>query len=349
MRLFYFLLPLISFPALSVPPACDESDLVPGDQIGVCTSLTIDSNVTIPAASGLSRIFITGLTGPVLITANITIDGGDGTFNVAFGGGGNGPGGPGAHDGGGHGFGGQENGGVSAGPDGKTHLVAESPCSSGGGGAGFAFVGSRGEKCATSTLPANGGAAALLADFDFTALDFRGGFGGAAGGLGDDAHVGTGGGGGGALHIETSGTITIGPGVTISAIGGAGGIDTTNGGGGGAGSGGAIWLIGGAGVVNQGTINVSGGTGGRNNATGAHGGDGSSGVFRIESAGIITNGTGVSSPASASTPSLKSEIACGTIAKQNEKQNLLFQMMIGFVLAMMLGTLRFFQRRYRST
>ena len=340
MRLFYFLIPLLSLTAQSAPPDCDESDLIPGLDIVACTSLTINNDVTINPSSGLLRIFMTGLTGPVVINANINIDGGPGLPDVSTFSGGQGPGGPGAHDGGGNGFGGQEPGGFGMGPDGDTHMPIESPCSSGGGGAGFAVEGESGNKCATSSFPNNGGAQAITTEFDFTSSAFRGGFGGGAGGIGDDGAIGTGGGGGGALYIETSGTITIGPGVTISARGGNGGNANTLGGAGGAGSGGAVWFIGRAGIINHGTIDVSGGTKGFNYSTGAHGGNGSSGVYKLENGTIIIDGTNILGPAnSVHSQNFKSDISCGTILPKNNDSKMLFQMLTGFFIVMMMSGL----------
>lgn len=326
---------VLLFPLIAISAPCTEADLVPGDNIGNCDSLIISNDVVINPSSGLQRIFITGITGNVEINANITIDGGNGQSNVLTGGGGNGPGAPGAHNGGGNGFGGSEDGGTASLPDGKT-AVGDIPCASGGGGAGFFETGFRGGQCVTSDLPLNGGAAATNSEFDFTLADFRGGFGGGAGANGASSQIGAGGGGGGALHIETTGTITIAQGVTISARGGSGGNDNSDGGGGGAGSGGAIWLVSAAGISNKGTIDVRGGTGGRNELTGAHGGNGSSGRYRLESAGVITEGSGVTSPVSAK-KSLNSDISCGTIAKANENNNQFFQLIAGFMLAIMFG------------
>lgn len=337
MRLFLLLTSFLSFNALSAPPNCTEADLVPGDQIGVCTSLTINNPVVIAPANGLNRIYITGITGNVEIKANITIDGGVGGSDVGPFAGGNGLGGPGAHDGGGNGFGGPEDGGTSSVPDGKL-ANNENPCASGGGGAGFASAGSKGSECTTSTIQANGGGAAVAPVFDFTFADFRGGFGGGAGGEGASTQLGAGGGGGGALHIEATGMITIASGVTISAKGGNGGASTNDGGGGGGGSGGAVWLISTAGIVNNGTINVSGGSGGAS-AAGGNGGSGSSGRIRLESAGVVTNATDVlSSGAALARPKLTSDISCGTVSHKN-KDNNFFTMIAGFFLITLLSKL----------
>ncbi len=216
--------------------------------------------------------------------------------------------------------------------------AATDPCPHGGGGGGFFTAGFNGSLCASNINPPGaGGASAFPVEFDFGPL-FRGGYGGGSGGL-NTGDVGTGGGGGGALHIISSGNVLIGLGVTISARGGTGGNAITDGGGGGGGSGGAIWIQATGTITNNGTIDLRGGPGGRNNLTGAHGGDGGDGRFQFESSAGTTNGTGLT-PASisaSSTPSLKSDIACGTIAKSNDDHNLSFQVMMGFVFALSFG------------
>ena len=98
MRHLYFLL-LFSTSALALPPACDETDVVPGANLNTCTSLTINSDVNLTGSGG-GVISITGITGNVTINADIILDGANGSTLTADNPGGTG--GPGAvTDGGG--------------------------------------------------------------------------------------------------------------------------------------------------------------------------------------------------------------------------------------------------------
>ena len=322
--------------AFAVAPNCDRTDFINNNSAG-CTSLTLDgANIVI--IGGSSKLW-TGFSGDVVINTNIILDGGNGGINVSDPDPG-GAAGPGADKGGGFSLGSNEPGGSNSASDGKAPVPESmgSPCSNGGGGAGFHTRGKDGLKCATSVEAiAQGGDDVLTSGlFDFGA-SFRGGFGGGAGAFGSDSVIGAGGGGGGALHIETTGTITIKKGVTISARGGNGGNATINGGGGGGGSGGAVWLVGSA-VSFNGTIDTSGGTGGRNNNTGAHGGNGSEGRYRIENGPEVTEGHGIASGGS-SGKKLSSDISCGTIGVAKENKNETFQMLTGFMMALMMGAM----------
>lgn len=319
--------------AFAAAPNCIRADFIantPG-----CTSFTLDGPDIV--MTGGAALIWTGLTGDVVINTNIILDGEHGATNVMN----NGAianGGPGGEVGGSYTFGDNTPGGLDSASDGNTpdEETGGSPCSNGGGGAGFFSNGGIGLKCATAVeLQAQGGIDATTAAlFDFGGL-FRGGFGGGAGAFGSDFTLGAGGGGGGALHIETSGTITIKRGVKISVRGGNGGNATVNGGGGGAGSGGAVWLVGSA-VNLNGSIDSRGGIGGRNNATGAHGGNGSDGRYRIEDGPDVTEGHGLVG-GTGSSSKLSSDISCGTIGVARENKNNIYQMMSGFALAALMG------------
>ena len=326
---------LASGTALAVAPNCDRTDFLANNPAG-CTSLTL-SGTDIVITSGSALIW-TGLTGNVSINTNIILDGGNGNNNAMDPDPG-GTAGPGADKGGGLSLGSNEPGGSGSASDGEAPIseTLGSPCSNAGGGAGFYTNGDPGGTCATAVNPQAQGGSDSSALFDFTLGLFRGGFGGGAGAVGADNAVGAGGGGGGALHIETTGTITIKSGVRISARGGNGGNATINGGGGGAGSGGAVWLVGSA-VQLNGSIDTRGGTGGRNNNTGANGGNGSDGRYRIENGPDVTEGHGLSSGGSSSRK-LSSDISCGTIGVAKENKNETFQMMTGFMMALMMGAM----------
>lgn len=344
MRLFYFLLTLcfiqqsFALDCVSGAPGAGQVQINSGGVYN-CDNLIINTPLNLTGAGGAVLEINVAL--DTQITANITLDGANGVNgNVA-------PlpraaGAPGAGDGGGvDGLSNPENAEDDLAGNNLANgkAAATDTCPNGGGGGGLFTAGLPGSPCATTVTPVGaGGASASPAEFDF-ALLFRGGYGGGSGGL-NLGDVGTGGGGGGALHIISSGNVLIGTGVTISARGGIGGNGITDGGGGGGGSGGALWIQAATGTItNLGTIDLRGSAGGRNNLTGAHGGAGGDGRYQFESLSGTTNGTGLT-PASisaVSTPSLKSDIACGTIAKANDDQNLTMQMMMGFVLALMLG------------
>lgn len=343
MRLFYFLLPIcfihqsFALDCVSGAPGAGQIQINSGGVYN-CDNLFITTDLNLTGVGGAVLEINVAL--DTQITANITLNGANGvngnTAPLAGAAAGPGAGGGGGVDG----LSNPENAeddiagnnlanGKAAGPD---------VCPNGGGGGGLFTAGLPGSPCATTGTPVGaGGASASPVEFDFGAL-FRGGYGGGSGGL-NTGDVGTGGGGGGALHIISLGNVLIGTGVTISARGGIGGNAIGDGGGGGGGSGGALWIQATGTITNNGTIDLRGSAGGRNILTGADGGDGGDGRFQFESSAGTTNGTGLT-PASisaSSTPSLKSDIACGTIAKSNDDHNLSFQVMMGFVFALSFG------------
>ena len=343
MRLFLFL-GLFSLDAFSAPPACDESDLVPGAVLNTCTSLTINSTVNLTGSSG-GTIEITGMTGDVNINANIILNGADG-ITIS---GDNIPGvngGPGAFGGGGISVNLAEAGQGLSPADGSAG-INDGPCSSGGGGG--AGANSDGTDGATCTSGASIGAKGVSPGFPGP---FAGGFGGGAGGeflTGPGVYgLGGGGGGGGALLIETTGTINISNGVRISARGGRGG-NSVNPGGAGGGGGGGTFSFTAASLNNQGIIDVRGGSGGASTGSlprGGVGGAGGSGVARFDIAGVITDLTGLqdfSTNGGSSTSSrsnLSSSISCGTISKHTDHKNSFFMMVLGFAFVTLLSSLR---------
>lgn len=348
MRLFLFAL-LFLGTSQAFGQACTEATINAPDGDGTpnsytCTTLTVGGLGINRAADGSTDPLIITVSGNVTISADINLDGGSGNPDLGpFSNGG--LGGPGASPGGGFDGASSEPGGVGAATAADGQVAPDdNPCASGGGGAGFATAGESGTNCATSVFPNNGGTDAS-AIFQFTLGSFRGGFGGAAGGLNTATNSpGAGGGGGGAILIDAGGTITIDSGVTISAIGGTGGNDTDGDGGGGGGSGGAVWLIGDLGITNNGTINVSGADGGTS-SSGGDGGTGRAGRYRLESAGQVTEGSGIRNPdsgggtTSSSSSKLTSDISCGTISKKSDFQNL-YSIALGFALIPLLINIR---------
>lgn len=345
MRLFLFLV-ILSISPSAFSQACTEASFPAMGGVVNCTTLTVNNPVTI-APNDLAAPIEFIVTGDVIINANITIDGAPGTpLSIDPSNGGNG--GPGASEGGGLSIGDGQSGTDFSASDGNSH-VNNGVCNhGGGGGGGINEDGRDGIQCPTGALPV--GARGTASGFPGA---IRGGYGGGAGGAfpvgGGLYDLGGGGGGGGGLYIQsTGGTITIKNGVKISARGGRGGNAINLGGAGGGGSGGVIWFDSPTAIINKGIIDVRGGDGGVNTKVsaprGGNGGRGGSGVFRAVVAGVITDEEGLSSFASSSS-SLKSEITCGTIATKNENQNLMFQMMIGFALAMMLRILFQFRKK----
>lgn len=325
---------LVSGTALAVP--CTQADFVPNANRNDCDSLIIDGPA-ITINSG-SAIFFTNISGNVEINTDIILDGGNGSNDVSNGVPG-GTAGPGADEGGGYMFAAGQPGGFGSASDGQTPTPEAAGCSNGGGGAGFFTNGQNGFQCTGAVNPVAAGGSDSSAQFDFIVGPlFRGGFGGGAGAYGATTVLGTGGGGGGALHIQATGTITIRKGVKISVRGGNGGSGTiaNGGGGGGGGSGGAVWLISATDINLNGSIDSRGGAGGRNNLSNGHGGNGSDGRYRLEVAGVITDGHGLASGAS-SAKKLNSDISCGTIGVARENKNDIYQMMSGFALAALMG------------
>lgn len=331
MRLFYFLLFLISIPAFAQD--CHTSDL-PTDGVFNCAgTLFIDTpliRINPDVFTTLAPLEITAA--DVVVSANIILNGANGisttTDNVD-----GAVGSLGASAGGGFFASSSNNGGTSSAQDGKAGANDSNCGSGGGGGASISSAGQNGASCSgSSVLGGDGG--------DIASFSLIGGFGGGAGGVQETLpgptpviNLGLGGGGGGAIRITaTSGTITIESGVRISARGGNGGNAPSVGGGGGGGGGGVIHLISPTKIINQGIFDVRGGSGGTSPSRG-NGGRGGNGIFRFEENGVITDGTGLKNFGSSS--KLTSDISCGTVAaKPDEKNNLAFQMMAGFMIVM---------------
>lgn len=351
MRLFLFpLLTFWSFSALSqIDPGsgglgpCVQATFGTPSNGGTfeCSTVTLSGPIAFSAGAGP---LVIKATGTVTISGAVSFNGEAGQTRAAFSGSFGGDGGPGADNGGGDDGG----GGAQPGTGGSSASGSAAPlgaaCGHGGGGAGGILItGGDGGDC-------NGGGndialgGTIFPSFDITTL-LRGGFGG---GAGSDAgtNYGSGGGGGGAIHIIAAGDVIITAIGSLTATGGAGGSGAPDGGGGGGGSGGVIWFQTLSNITIDGVINSDGGSGGTG-GTGGPGGAGRHGILRLEdSDGIIGGATvlpgytdrfAVSGNNVSSRSSLSSEISCGTITKPNEKQNLLFQMMMGFALALSLG------------
>lgn len=330
--------------------AADCIDAIPPTP-AACDNLYINNPINLSAAAGPIEVTVTGV---VEIKANVSFNGSDGaTLPAASAGTPGGSGGPGASRGGGlDGLSSPENGEDNALgnniANGKTP-PADGTCANGGGGGGLFSAGTAGGVCATSgATQGDGGAAAPANEFDFGG-NFRGGYGGGAGGI-TAAVLGSGGGGGGALHIIATGNVVIHQGVTISAVGGKGGNATTVDGAGGGGSGGALWIQSSAGTItNYGTLNLVGGAGGTNSTTTGDGGKGGDGAYKFEDINGTTSGSGLVPPSifptQTTSPSLKSDISCGTLAKKNEQNNLALQMSLGFLMAMILRILSRYQKK----
>jgi hypothetical protein len=351
MRLFYFLL-LSTIPNLAFSIPCDETTFNVGspNNTYICDDLTIGPAGLNKTGDGNADPLQIIVTGNVVINGNIILDGANGvtlpidnTAGVS--------GGPGASGGGGiSGNAGEDGAGFS--PNDGLAGQSNGTCGSGGGGGGGVLLpGSNGTICTIAGPVGDGGSSLAYGGI------IRGGFGAGAGGSrafmgGFD--LGGGGGGGGGLFIQsTAGTITIANGILISARGGRGGNSVDEGGGGGGGSGGVIHFDSAISIINNGIFDVRGGDGGTSTKVappiGGNGGRGGDGVFRLEVGGVFTDGTsrqdfsnGVSVNNS---NNLSSDISCGTIAKPNEKQNQLFQMMMVFFLVLCFGLIN---RRVRS-
>ena len=231
--------------------------------------------------------------------------------------------------------------------------TAEGP---GGGGGSLEVAGQNGfiggAPAGTGVIgPA--GLAGTLITFDINNFTFAGS-GGGSGEVGclnnapTGSNPGGGGGGGGGIFIRAAGNVTITGGINV--FGGDGGIATNIDGGGGGGSGGIIVIQSLANIILTGaSLNADIGNGGANSTPSTiqgDGGDGAPGLIFLEDIdGIISGGTFTPTPTInpvGSTPtsessSLKSDITCGTIAKPNDDQNPIMQMMMGFMLAFMLG------------
>jgi len=332
MRLFLFI--SLLFSSASYAQICDGNSLRGAFTTINCASLTIDANTDLSNEPGPILVEVTG---EVRINKNVILNGGHGQSLTSDNPGGS-PG-PGAGMGGGYdSFGGFNTDGFDGFTSNGKTPNSSGTCGNGGSGAGMARAGEDGRVCNSPNEPkANGGQAATTEFDPITFSPFRGGFGGGAGAYSSVIEFGSGGGGGGALHIKSiTGDIFIARGVTISARGGNGGSAASTGGGGGGGSGGAIWLealIGN--ITNQGIIDTRGGKGG-GSSSGGIGGKGSDGFIRISDISGTINQIGFINAPGANTQKLSSDISCGTLSSKEEKKNLVFQMGLGFGIALLL-------------
>ena len=329
---------LILLSPLSFAADCTSASIGAGGTYN-CDNLTVDTPINLTGLSGTPVVI--NVSGTTQIRANVFLNGAAGVNTTAS----SFPGaqaGPGGWNGGGISLGSTEDGGAGLNfstANGKT-TTDDTVCANGGGGAGFSTPGSNGQVCPTSNDPSAvglGGTVVPPAEFDFGAA-FQGGFGGGAGAFSTPIDLGTGGGGGGALHINSTGDVTISAGVIISARGGDGGPALSVGGGGGAGSGGAIWIQSAGRINNLGTVDVRGGSGGRNTASGASGGNAGDGVFRLQDSQGTTDGTGVRDFDSSGASKYKSDISCGTLAVAR-RPDLTSQMLGTFLITIFLGML----------
>ncbi|WPU66185.1 hypothetical protein [Peredibacter starrii] len=334
MRLFLFVLALSSQALLAAPPDCVSTDVDDPSSIPACTHLVIDTPIDLRGLSGPALEI--DVNGDVEINADIILDGLAGG-NIAVATSSGGVGGPGAENGGGTTIGFPDNGGDGANGNGLTPVSDDPLCGNGGGGGGLYEQGQSGSTCAAATTATGVGGNA----FAFPGT-IRGGFGGGAGAFSTPFEVGAGGGGGGGLYIHATGTITIKKGVRISARGGNGGNATNKGGPGGGGSGGIIWIHSDTNIVNKGIFDVTGGNGGTSpqpRTSTSQNGNGAGGIFRIQiGVADINDGTGIGNFTS-SGRKLSSDISCGTIGVAKENKNETFQMLSGFVMALMMGAL----------
>lgn len=341
MRLFYFLL-VLTLPIKLFAIDCYTSDIIVGLPAPIlCQNLYINVNDPLILGNDTNPVIV-DVTGEVIISANISVDGKNGVNSAPNGNNNGGSGGPKAGDGGSRNFGPPSDAQDATDPmdasNGKATINATNICGNGGSGGGFFTAGQDGVRCTGGSvnIAIKGSAFPSAVNKTIFTGIFRGGFGG---GAGDEKQtsfneVGTGGGGGGALQIIAGGDITINAGVTISARGGNGGNALIDGGAGGAGSGGVIWLKAAGTIHNSGTIDVRGGQGGRSNVTGGHGGNGGSGIYRLESSSGVVDGQDrlILTPNPAAIQSLKSDISCGTVKAKD--QDHLFQLIAGFIIVM---------------
>lgn len=265
--------------------------------------VNIPSGVTVTFTRNADNTPVTILaTGDVTINGTISVNGTNGSWALP------GAGGPGGFDGGQGGpvalIGkkGEGPGGASAG----SPIISQSNGGGCGGGGGFAFSGGGGGTYSGTALGGGGGAAYG----NDRMIPFIGGSGGGGGGgttSGTAAYVGGGGGGGGgAILIASSGTITIGGGITANGGGGANGEyfsgSSTNGyygGGGGGGSGGSIRLVANT-ISGNGTLSAAGAGGGQGFQT--WGGSGSAGRIRLEYTTLNRTASSNPVPTQVSTP-----------------------------------------------
>ncbi len=309
---------------------CTGATITSGLAVYNCTTLTISAGTYNfpPSPAPVVRVKVQGaVTIASGVVLNLSGEDGvaDATENQA-----GALGGAGADDGGGN----------IAGPTdpaagGATQGGSSISCGGGGGGGGFTDVGDNGSLCVGSAGGTGG------ATHDISVL-FRGGFGGAPGGLGEffnPFETGTGGGGGGAIWISAGGDITMNGSIDVS--GGKGGPGISDSGGGGGGSGGAIRIQSLGSITNNAIFNFAGGTGGAGDAPGARGGDGSVGVYEFEDADNVIQGvgTGAIGNGADSSETFHSSISCGAV-KMKDDQDLLFQMAFGFGLIVLISRIR---------
>lgn len=341
----FLILIFILFSSSSYAQICDGNSLRGASGTITCDTLTIDADTDLSTEPGP---IVVEVTGDVRINKNIILSGGHGQSVASDTPGGTA--GPGAGAGGAYdSFGGintdGQDGVIS---NGKTPTSVDS-CGNGGSGAGMAMAGENGAVCDTSSQLAANGGFATTTEFDpITFSPFRGGFGGGAGAYGSSIEFGTGGGGGGALHIKSiTGDIFIARGVTIFARGGNGGTAVSSSGGGGGGSGGVIWLESLVGnITNQGSFDTRGGSGGGSLDNGV-GGDGSDGFIRLSDITGTINQIGIMNAPAVKAQNLNSSISCGTVAPKEQKKNNIFQMGLGFGLALLLLNLSKILFQYR--
>ncbi|MES2529151.1 MAG: hypothetical protein V4598_18840 [Bdellovibrionota bacterium] len=336
MRIF-FILPLILLSTRAWSQACTGATIIAGVAGNVynCTTLNISPGTyNFPANADFVRVIVTG---DVVIASGVILNlrGANGvsdTTETQAGG----AGGPGAGEGGGNLTGPQD---AQDTPNGGAFGGSDPVCGGGGGGGGFSTAAQAGTPCANSA----GGAGGLF--YDIT-IAFRGGFGGAAGGLGDfgaPLSTATGGGGGGAIWISAGGNFTNNG--SINVRGGNGGNGIVKSGGGGGGSGGAIRLEATGQLINNGIFTLNGGTGGPGNAPGARGGNGAAGLYELIDLDNVIEGTGTGAVglSGGNEETFRSSISCGAVKMKDE--NLFFQMMAGFMLVVLISRIRGLIRR----
>jgi hypothetical protein len=341
MRIFFIslLFSLSAFAQVRPDGFCDENTITnpAGDLVYDCDTLTIGAGThVIPAAAAPGQYLDIQVAGDVTIAdgAVIVLKGDDGVSDATEAQPG-GVGGAGASDGGGNLAGPTD---ASDPPNGGGQGGSTADCGGGGGGGGFNGNAPLASTCVDGASTGAAGTAGL--DYDLSVL-FRGGFGGAAGGLGEFAapfQTGTGGGGGGAIWLRAGGNITINGDINVR--GGNGGPGLSDSGGGGGGSGGAIRIQATGQLINNGTFFLAGGTGGPGNGSGARGGNGASGEYELSDVDNIIEGvgTGAVGISGGSGESFRSSISCGTVKMKNN--DLIFQMMMGFALVMMASRIR---------
>lgn len=310
--------------------ACLESELTTASYPLNCDTLTINSNLNL---THISTAIIINVSGDVTINGQITVSGQHGT--LLAGGGIGGLGGPGGFAGGGYDDSFYEPlPGMDFPHGGKPGNKDIVNCGDGGAGAGLVTAGQNGKPCIGATTPPSEGGEALP---DLTNIEssLSGSHGGGAGGVVNDNTVATGGGGGGAIHIISSGKITLSTTAIINANGGNGATSINENGAGGGGSGGVIILE--ASTLDlEGKLFVRGGKGGQA-PDGGHGGDGSSGLIRLKDSNGTVDYFNEKDFTKGKTPDpirkelkLNSGISCGTIANNDDQNggNLFLQVLL---------------------